>query len=103
MRNTLTPETIALLTESVGSVTAVITDMQMNDTLMAGTRDEYIRKLNAHTELLRSILVTEESESEEEGCGLDSDTCGMDTTQSISKEMNEAIMKHSLDNLSNLL
>lgn len=40
---------------------------------------------------------------EEEGCPMESDTCGMDTTKTLSEDKNKELMQHGLDSLDDLL
>lgn len=49
-------------------------------------------------------MVTDtDKKKEEEGCPLESDTCGMDTTKKLSDEKNNELMQNALDKLSDLL
>ena len=49
-------------------------------------------------------MVTDtDKKQEEEGCPLESDTCGMDTTKKLSDEKNKELMQHGLDSLDDLL
>lgn len=54
-------------------------------------------------ETIENIKVEPEVVSEDEGCGLDSETCNMDTTEKLSEEKNRKLMQHGLDSLDDLL
>lgn len=100
--NTSTP----LLMASVESITEVITELEKRKVLDYAKTEEYIERLRNHTELVKSVIAELDMVyhvEDEEGCGLDTDTCGMDATQTISDEKNAALMKRALDNLSDLL
>lgn len=95
-----------LLMASIESITEVITELETKKVLDYAKTKEYIERLRNHTDLVKSVITeldTVHSVDDEEGCGLDTDTCGMDATQTISDEKNIALMKRALDNLADLL
>jgi hypothetical protein len=49
------------------------------------------------------VTDTDKKQKEEEGCPLESDTCGMDTTKKLSEEKNKELMQNGLDSLGDLL
>lgn len=49
------------------------------------------------------VTDTDNKQEGEEGCPMESDTCGMDVTKKLSDEKNKELMQHGLDSLDDLL
>lgn len=49
------------------------------------------------------MFTDKKQHEEEEGCAIDSDTCGMDVTKTLSEEKNKELMEHGLNSLDDLL